>query len=66
LLDITQDQLSGAAHVALGTISDFEAGRLFIGGDDQIKALRRTLEEIGVEFMGFGDRVGVKLKGLPR
>jgi hypothetical protein len=62
-VDMTQAQLAAAAVVPLATIADFEAGELLIGGDHHIQAMRRALERAGIEFTGFGDRVGVKLKG---
>jgi hypothetical protein len=50
-LDWTQERLAEAAAVGLSTCKDFEAGRLTprqLG----MRALRKTLEDAGVEFLG--------------
>jgi transcriptional regulator with XRE-family HTH domain len=50
LLGLTQSQLARAAKLGLSTIVDFEKERRKVSGD-AIEAMRRALEQAGLEFI---------------
>jgi ribosome-binding protein aMBF1 (putative translation factor) len=63
LVDWSQDQLAKKAGVGNSTVRDFEKGRR-VPLDDNLAAIRRALEEAGVEFIPAksGKGVGVRLR----
>ncbi|NJL50680.1 MAG: helix-turn-helix transcriptional regulator [Blastochloris sp.] len=62
LIDWTQPRLAEAARVGLSTVVDFERDRRIVSAEPR-EALRRALEEAGVEFIAEnGGGPGVRLK----
>jgi transcriptional regulator with XRE-family HTH domain len=59
LLDWSQIELGTRSNLSESTISDFEKGRR-VPSPNNLAAIRRALEEAGVEFTN-GDAPGVKL-----
>jgi DNA-binding transcriptional regulator YiaG len=57
----SQDQLAKRASVGNSTVRDFEKGRR-VPMDDNLTAIRTTLEAADVVFENDGKHVGVKLK----
>jgi DNA-binding transcriptional regulator YiaG len=58
----SQDHLAKLALVGNSTVRDFEKGRR-VPSDESLNAIRRALEEAGVEFIpAKGKGVGVRLK----
>jgi ribosome-binding protein aMBF1 (putative translation factor) len=59
----SQDQLAKHARVGNSTVRDFEKGRR-VPMDDNLTAIRRALEDAGVEFIPAksGKGVGVRLR----
>lgn len=63
LLDISQTQLAEAAEVSLSAVRDFETGQRQ-PRRATLAALRRALEEAGVEFIAAnGGGEGVRRRG---
>jgi transcriptional regulator with XRE-family HTH domain len=60
LVDLTQRQLAEAAGLSVSTLKDFEGSLRTVSGH-LTTAIRRALEEAGVEFMN-GDEPGVRLR----
>jgi transcriptional regulator with XRE-family HTH domain len=63
LLGWNQNQLADAAHIGSATIRRFEAGRR-VPVYNNLMAIRRALEDAGVEFIPAksGKGVGVRLR----
>jgi hypothetical protein len=62
LLDITQTELASIAELGLSSVVDFERERRQVSVD-VIKAIRRALEDAGVEFiLENGGGPGVRLR----
>ena len=57
LVDLSREALAGSAKVAVRTISDFEAGRREPINATKA-AIRRALEEAGVQFLEEGGTAG--------
>ena len=59
----SQDQLARNASVGNSTVRDFEKGRR-VPQDDNLTAIRRALEDAGVEFIPAksGKGVGVRMR----
>ena len=64
LLKWSQTQLAESAGVALSTVADFEIDKREPRSDN-LTAIRRALEDAGVEFIPArsGKGVGVRLRG---
>lgn len=64
LMTLSQDQLAARAGVGNSTVRDFEKGRR-VPIDENLTAIRRALEDAGVEFIPAknGKGVGVRLRG---
>jgi transcriptional regulator with XRE-family HTH domain len=60
LIDLEQAELAGLAIVSRALVADFEAGAVIPRPAD-LKALKRALEHLGVEFTN-GGQPGVRLK----
>jgi DNA-binding transcriptional regulator YiaG len=63
LVEWSQDELATRAEVGNSTVRDFEKGRR-VPLDDNLTAMRRALEDAGVEFLPArnGKGVGVRLR----
>jgi transcriptional regulator with XRE-family HTH domain len=63
LLGLDQPDLAGRARISVATLRRMEAsGETVSGYANNVDAVRRALEDAGVEFTN-GDQPGVKLKG---
>jgi ribosome-binding protein aMBF1 (putative translation factor) len=60
-LDLRQDQLAEMANVGLSTLRDFESEKRK-PIPNNVEALRRALESVGVEFIEEKGRKGVAVK----
>jgi transcriptional regulator with XRE-family HTH domain len=63
LVHLTQRQLAEAAGLSVSTLKDFEHSLRTVSGH-LTTAIRRALEEAGVEFID-GDEPGVRLRKGP-
>jgi transcriptional regulator with XRE-family HTH domain len=61
LVEWSQDQLAKNAGVGNSTVRDFEKGRR-VPMKENLAAIRRALEDVGIVFESDGKFVGVKLK----
>lgn len=69
LIDWSQERLAGEAGISTSTVRDFERGRR-TPREENLDAMRRTLEDAGVEFLASGQTIdggpGVRLRVDPR
>jgi transcriptional regulator with XRE-family HTH domain len=56
LVDWSQERLAGASNLSESTIRDFEKGRR-VPATNNLIAIRRALEDAGVEFIPGGARL---------
>jgi transcriptional regulator with XRE-family HTH domain len=61
LLDLTQSELARAAELGLSTVVDFERQRRSVSGE-AIEAIRRALEQGGIEFLDGDGGPGLRLR----
>jgi DNA-binding transcriptional regulator YiaG len=61
LLDLTQSELARAADLGLSTVVDFEKQRRLVS-EEAVKAIRRALEQSGIEFLDGDPGPGLRLR----